>query len=151
MISSAVWSRFVSPPDPHDMYSEYLLQVLHFGPHSDFYVSWYEHGYARLVYLLRSFLIQYLRTIYISMLYSDTSMGMPASSILSDDPSSIIEVMYFFSPCRWFEIGVLDFSCFLLLSIPTTQTKKWLMMSIGHTMSSCPRTSGGNLLTPKNG
>jgi hypothetical protein len=27
----------------------------------------------------------------------------------------------------------------------------WLMMSIGHTMSSCPRTSGGNLLTPKNG
>ena len=25
------------------------------------------------------------------------------------------------------------------------------MMSIGHTMSSCPRTSGGNLLTPKNG
>src|SRR5713226_8430738 len=25
------------------------------------------------------------------------------------------------------------------------------MMSIGHTMSSCPRTSGGNLLSPKKG
>ena len=36
-----------------------------------------------------------LDPIVILMLYSDTSMGIPASSILSDDPSSIIEVMYF--------------------------------------------------------
>ena len=36
-----------------------------------------------------------LDPIVIIMLYPDTSMGMPASSIWSDDSSSIIEVMYF--------------------------------------------------------
>jgi hypothetical protein len=51
MVSSAVCSRFVSLPDPHDMHSDYLLQVLHFGPHT------------------------------VIFMYLDTSMGMPASSI----------------------------------------------------------------------
>ena len=88
--------------------------------------------------------------IYITWLYPDTSMGMPASSIWSDDSSSIIEVMYFLVLCRWFGIVVPGFSWFLLFSTP--QDKRiWLMMSIGHMMSSCPRTSGGNLLTPKSG
>jgi len=97
IVSSAVCSRFVSPLDTYDIYSSSYVsdRSLFSGLTVIFHVSWYEHGYARLVYLLRYFLIQYLRTIYISMLYSDTSMGMPASSILSDDPSSIIEVMYF--------------------------------------------------------
>ena len=53
-----------------------------------------------------------------------------------------------FSSCSWFGIVVPGFSLFLLFSTPQ-ENHIWLMISIGHTMSSCPRTSGGNLLTPK--
>ena len=42
MVSPAVCSRFVSPLDSHDI-------------HSYFYISWYEHGNARLVHILRFF------------------------------------------------------------------------------------------------
>ena len=83
-------------------------------------------------------------------MYLDTSMGMPASFRWSDDSSSIIEVMYLLVLCRWFGIVVPGFSWFLLFSTPQ-EKRIWLMMSIGHTMSSFPRTSGGNLLTPKKG
>ena len=121
MVILAVCSRFVSLLDPYDIHSGFLciLQVPLFGPHSYFYVSWYEHGYARLVQMIRWFLIHYWGYVL-------------------------------FSPCSWFEIDVPGFSWFFLLSTPQ-EKQIWLMMSIGHTMSSCPRTSGGNLLTPKKG
>ena len=56
--------------------------------------------------------------------------------------------MYFFRFCS-FQGAVVPVSNRSLLFSKPQEKEKRTMMSIGHTMSSFPHTSGGNLLTPK--
>lgn len=160
MVSPAVCPRFVSLLDPYDIHSGFLciIQVSLFGPHSYVYVSWYEHGYARLFHILRFFLIQNLRPCICQVPMFWTPLLLLCYILIREweclprpydqmIPHPLLRLCTF-SSCSWFGIVVPGFRLFLLFSTPQ-EHHTWLMMSIGHTMSSCPRTSGGNLLTPK--
>ena len=81
------WSSSSSVPlSPHSA-ALLLFQCIR-SPFSgltvSFYISGYEHGNARLVHIFRLFLSHYVRPFVIFVLYLDTSMGMPASSIIRD-------------------------------------------------------------------
>ena len=86
--------------------------------HSYFYVSWYEHGNARLVHILRFFphpVFEDHLYCYVIFWYEHGN-----ARLVHLLRWSLIHYWGYvlFSPCRWFEIGVPDFSCFLLFSTP---------------------------------